>query len=96
MQLPNVTSDQSKQNTYVTACLSNEISVSNEIAGFKKQVLVVILEQRTSLPASRLVLSEPTHGFARPQRLAITKGAEMGKLIKHVYPENAQSHHASH
>ena len=35
--------------------------------------------------------------FARPQRLALTKGAGMGKLIMHCHCfYNAQSHHASH
>ena len=41
--------------------------------------------------------SQPMIGFARPQRLALTKGAGMGKRIMHCYwLNNAQSHHASH
>ena len=40
-----------------------------------------------------------TTTFARPQRIAETKGAGMGKRIKHahwsiIYQEIAQSHHA--
>ena len=42
--------------------------------------------------------SDHIHPFARPQRLACTKGAGMGKRIMHCRQRftNAQSQHASH